>query len=308
MSDAVRRAVSAGRRSYLIFAVGVIATVAGAIACHDGIRQVAAPGAETVVHSSAAKDAPKGNPFAYVGEEHNAEVDYVLREFSKKWKKNMKKADVCAALNAITKKYLAMKGRSADVARFYAADDPCRDDQPSLIGKRAGLRTADVSYDPNFSTRAVDLVNEIQNIMLTSGSSGEVGSRLGPINAEAMGMGANDAALVLGVSSIAYSSAAYWEANLDTWVAIYSQGGDPGPLPFLRTAETAGLKTTGAVPQINWSGIGEVGWADVIGGAIGGLKGALAGPAGIFAGIGTGAAYSSIGAALGQILKIVQKI
>lgn len=308
MSDAVRRAVGAGRRSYLILAVGVIATVAGAIACNDGIRKVAAPQAETAVHRSAAKDAPKGNPFAYVGEEHNAEVDYVLREFSKKWKKNMKKADVCAALNAITKKYLATKGRSAEVARFYSPDDPCKDDQPSLLGKTAGLRTANAEYDPNFSSRAIDLVNEIQSIMSSSGNSGEVASRLGPINAEASGMAPNDAALVLGVSSIAYSSAAYWEANLDTWVTVYSQGGDPGQLPFLRAPETTGLKTTGVLPQFNWSGVGEVGWADVGGGIVGGIRGAFGGPGGILVGIGTGAAYSSIGAAIGQIVKIIQRI
>ncbi len=308
MSEKVRRAGKPTRKSYLIFSFGLAAVVSGLIACQDGVRNSVDVG--TPLHANAvSKEASAKNPFAHVGEEHNAEVDFVLREFSKKWKKNMKKRDVCAALNAITKKYLEKKGKSAEVERFYAADDPCNGDAKDLAtGNVSKGAVARMSSDEDFSSRALDLVNEIQNIMLSSSSAADVAGRLGPINAEGSSMSANDAALVLGVSSIAQSSAAYWEANLETWVSTFSQGGNPPSLPFLHDAAPS---EWGAVPprrQINWSGISEVGWADVSGGVVGGIRGAFGGPGGILAGIGTGAAYSSIGAAIGQIVKIIQRM
>lgn len=309
MSDTVRRAVRSGRKGHLIFAAGLIAVVSAAIACNDGGITPVELRADRADRAVASKEAPKKNPFAHVGKEHNEEVDYVLRQFAKRWKKGMKKSDICASLTEITQKYLATRGKSSVSERFYAPDDPCANRQSSLrLAGEGRLRTAGVGYDPNFSTRAIDLVNQISNIMLAAGSAAAVANQLIPINAEAMStLGGNDAALVLGVSSIAESSAAYWEANLGIWVTVYSQGGNPPPLPFLRAAGGTAVKTNGASPQINWSGIGEVGWADVGGGIIGGIKGALGGPGGVLVGIGTGAAYSSIGAAIGQIVKILQK-
>lgn len=306
----VRRGVKPERRSYLIFLLGLLAVASGLVACADGVRNFVDVRRPADAQDAASKDISKRNPYAFVGEEHNAEVDHVLREFAKEWKKNMKRADICASLNAITQKYLATKGKSAESGRFYAPDDPCQPGREAVkLGMEVKVRAAGVEYDANFSPRAIDLVNAVQEIMLTSSSAADVANRLVPINAEAISsMGSTDAALVLGVSSIAESSAAYWEANFITWLTVYSEGGILGPLPFLMGGVSSGPTANFVAPTINWSGVSEVGWADVGGGIVGGIRGGLGGPGGVLVGAGTGAAYASIGSAIGMIVKILQKV
>ena len=217
------------------------------------------------------------------------------------------------AIEKLNADYVAKKGRSAYNFKFHAsADDPCTDDKGSArtgFGG-AGLKVANMSYDGNFSSSAVDLVNQVEWVLASSSSAGEVASRLGPINSAALGtLGGADAALVLSVSSIAQNSAAYWEANLGTWVQVYSNGGNPGVIPLLRSdnfAESIGGRT--AAIHIDWSGISRVSSADLAGGIGGAIKGLLGGPEGVAAGAVIGASYASIGAAVGEIIKIVAKM
>ena len=286
-----------------LIAVLVVVGAAGAVAaCTDGFRSPS--GVEAGSRIAASKKTSGENPFDYVGKEHNAQVDYVLREFSKQYRKNMKTRDICAALDKLNDEYLARKGKSGSV-RLHADSDPCRNDRNSSVIGGASLRVADMTYDGNFSPAAVDLVNQVEWIVATSGSAGEVASRLGPVNSAALGtLGGSDLALVLSISAIAENSSSYWQANLGGWADAFVSG----TLAFLR-ADNSVQSTGGRTAELNfdWSGISRVSSADIAGGIGGALKGVLGGPEGVAAGAVTGAAYSSIGAAIGEILRIIQK-
>lgn len=287
-----------------VLAVAVTATL---VACSEGGRGPSEVGARP--GSVAVQEQSKENPYAFVGEEHNAQVDHVLREFAKRWRKNMKRQEICAAIEKINDDYVAKKGRSEYKVRFRAASHPCRNEQASLRAEMGGaaLRFADMSYDENFSAAAVELVTQIEGVMASASSAADVANRLVPINNAALGsLGGTDAALVLSVSSIAQSSIAYWEGNLDTWVTVYSQGGDPAGPAFLRSHEPGVSKFPGTPAYgIDWGGVSRVSGADLSGGIVGGIRGIFGGPGGVAAGAGTGAAYASIGAAIGEIIRLM---
>ena len=86
----------------------LLAVTAGVFACSEGSENISGVRAA----QSAAKDgqtAPKANPYAFVGEEHNKEVDFVLRRFHKQYRKGMQKGEKCALLDQIIGDY--NKGR-----------------------------------------------------------------------------------------------------------------------------------------------------------------------------------------------------
>lgn len=298
-----------GSRSFLGLSAVLIAVIVGIVACGEDSRGLLGVGNNS--STVAANEKGGQNPYAFVGEEHNAEVDHVLREFAKQWKKSMKQPEVCAALDKIVDDYVAKHGRSKYNFRYRAASDPCQSKKESERGSLnvAALRSANVGYDANFSTRAIDLVNEIEAVMASASSAADVANRLVPINNAAYSeLSGTDAALVLSVSSIAQSSSAYWEANLETWVTVYSQGGSPGVIPTLRLEEAGVNKVGGTRPYgIDWNAIGRVSSADLGGGIVGGIRGILGGPGGVVMGAVTGAAYGSIGGAISEIIRIIAK-
>ena len=304
-----------GSRPFLVVCGGLVAAVLGVLACYDAPQRITGSGTEASVAGASSRRA-QPNPYAFVGRQHNSQVDFILREFLKRRKPKMDQSQVCSLLDGLTREYLKNHGSPAHDFRPHPKHDPCGvPDASGLVTKlrdpATALRIGSVEYDPNFSPAAIDMVNQIENIVLSSGSAAEVASRLVPVNEAAMAtLAESDAALVLGVSSVAESSSAYWEASLDYWVGEYAAGGSPlGVLPYMRSGESEIPVGTGDRSRsVDWAAVRGVGWTDVSGGIVGGIRGFIAGPPGVLVGIAQGAAYSSIGAALYHIGKTLGKL
>lgn len=296
-----------GSPLFVALATALIAVTAGLYACSDGSPSVAG------LHSdqAAAKErpaSPKGNPYAFVGQEHNNELDYVLRQFHKKHRKGMQKKEKCALLDEIVGEYNKGKKRAEYDFRPEVKGALCNaenqvDGQSAL---RSQIRTASAYED--FSPAALDLTGQIESIMLNSSSAADVAAALGPINSQAQNsLSGNDAALVLAVSSVAQSSAYYWEANFDYWRDAFARDGST-PTPYIQMGSDGndeGMTLVRHRASFDWRGVRAVGWADVSGGIVGGIRGAFGGPGGVLLGAATGAAYASIRAALGAIIALI---
>lgn len=295
-----------GSRLFLFTSAFLIAVTVGVFACSDGSEKVA--GVRPV--SSAVKEAqrPRANPYAFVGKEHNKQVDFVLREFHKRHKKGMQKKEQCALLDEIISEYNKARKRTDFDFRPTVGDALCGEAKKSEGQSIRGplLRTA-AAYE-DFSQPALDLAYEVENIMLSSYSAAGVADALAPIISQAQSsLSGNDAALVLAAAAVAQSSAYYWEANFDYWADAFTRDGTTmTPSAQLRSSDSDdGMTLITHRAHFEWSGVKAVGWADVGGGITGGIRGAFAGPEGVVAGAATGAAYASIGAALGRIFAMM---
>ncbi len=295
-----------GPRLVVWLSAAILAVTAGVFACSEGSQNIS--GVRT--DQSAAKDDQNAmaNPYAFVGEEHNKEVDFVLRQFHKQYRKGMQKGEKCALLDQIIGDY--NKGRKrADFDFRPATKGALCSAGNGLDGQSArGSQVRTASAYEDFSPEALALANQVQNIMLTSSSAADVAAALGPINSQAQNsLSGNDAALVLAASAVAQSSAYYWEANFDYWRDAYTRDGTIiNPIAIISAGENDdGMTLTTHRASFDWAGMRDVGWADVGGGIVGGIRGAFGGPQAILIGAATGAAYASIGAALGHIFALM---
>lgn len=296
-----------GSRLVLWTSAAILAVTAGVFACAEGAQNVAGVRADQTASKDGHK-ATKANPYAFVGEEHNREVDFVLRQFHKQYRKGMQKSEKCALLDRIIGDYIKSRKRADFDFRPASKGALCSagNEFEGQSARGSLVRTASAYED--FSPAALELAYDVENIMLFSYSAADVAAALGPINIQAQNsLSGNDAALVLAASAVAQSSAYYWEANFDYWRETYTRDGTI-MYPAARISSGRnddGMTLTTHRASFAWAGVKAVGWADVGGGIAGGIRGAFGGPEGILFGAGSGAAYASIGAALGQIFAMM---
>jgi len=273
------------KRSASLLAALALAA-ASAMSCDNGATLSHAGSARLEETVALAGPNNPGNPYAWVGVQHNAAVHFALSELSQI--RNLRDLPEAAVLNLIasrTLRYLATQGITAgpEVAQAGMAVVP--------VPRRISPSVLDVVAQGDVSSEAAWYVNQIVAWTQDDGIplpdlyvrlaalENEASSRLSPSELE----------IVLALSAVAASSATYWEQNGDAWVEQY------GGREWVEPLSTDGFTAMG---RINWR---MVAGHDVLGGFSGAIAAAATG-AGVIPGALGGAACGSTISVLGQLL------
>ena len=256
-----------------------LALAVGSASCRDQTTQPQ-PGATTAPEQPGAAQVPqtRGNPYAYVGREHNQALDHVLRELQVAARRQgpLTKQEALRIAEATLQKVFRnhLPGRDvSDDLRWWS--EFLRDRQNASareLGATMDLQSAGtLSGDIVVSSRGWDYLNQILYLADIAGSVAELQQSLAGLEAAASGeLASQDLEAVYVVSSVAASSAEYWDANYSTWEALCTDS------PDLCGGSTAllSLSSDGDVVSLRINGW-KVLAADVLG-AIGGFL--LGGP------------------------------
>jgi hypothetical protein len=256
--------------------------------CGDGVTHSRTPSEIAV----AATNAAAANPYAWVGSQHNAALDFMLREVARhRGVERMQDAAVLNFVESGTRRFLASHGINPDPRSL-------RDGLASV--PRPGVRTQstrDFVSAGELSTAAAQYRDQIQLwVEDPSISLPDLYARLHSLEGEAQEqLGPAEAELVLSVAAVASSSTTYWVENGDVWAAQWQ------PIEPLNRRVGSFMEEDGGASitaRINWR---RVAGHDVIGAVSGGVMAAATG-AGIPAGVAGGAACASTISALGQLI------
>lgn len=252
----VRKAGQPAGKSFLIFSVGLVAAVAGMIACSDVPTS-------SVVPQSAAVVTQEGS----VGEGHNLMVDAVLRDVAKKRAKGSQKK-LCKLAEEAAIEYARVTAKNPGYAvSLVKKQDFCAEASAS---RAAGIR-ASLYEEYALSARATQLLNSTNYLVSVSYSAGQLQSYLGGIDAAAVAeLDSEEAEIVTSANSVAVSSFEYWNANLGYWQSTLTQGKTQ-----LRSPEGF---TDGPMTRRHgfWGDVWEVTKADLDGAISGGVGARLA--------------------------------
>lgn len=256
--------------------------------CGDGVTHD-----RTLSELAVAKNAGAApNPYAWVGSQHNAALDFMLGEVARH--REFEKMPDAAVLNFVesrTRRFLASHGvnpnpRSlrdglASVPRpggnTWSTQDFVSSGELSIAAARYLDQIQMWVEDPVISLP--DLYARIHAL------EGEAQEQLSPAEAE----------LVLSVAAVASSSTTYWVENGEIWAEQWQPIEQLDRRVRTFVGEDGGASTMG---RINWR---RVAGHDVIGAVSGGVAAAVTG-AGIAAGAAGGAACASTISALGQLV------
>lgn len=293
MSDTVRKAVQPGRKSFLIFAIGLIAIVSGVNACNDSPGKAVEP---AKADAAVPENSQGANPNAAVGERHNAMVDAVLRDVARKRKAKGSQKKLCKQVEESAIQYARTNAKVPAVAvKLLKQEDFCGTRATPAGIKGAGIRAGNIYEAYGVSARASQLLDMTDYYVGVSYSAGELASYLGPIDAAATSeLDWEEAQIVTSATSVAVSSFAYWNANLVAWQTELGS-----TAATLRSDE--GFDDVPMTPMHSfWGDVWTIGKADLEGAISGGVGAKLAKALIPEAAIWTGAAKSLI-----QIIKMI---
>lgn len=268
MSDTVRKAVQPGRKSFVLFAIGLVAIVSGVNACNDSPGKTVEPGNARVAMREISPDA---NPNAAVGERHNAMIDAVLRDVSKKRRAKGPQKKLCKQVEESAIQYAQSNAKEpAEAIRLLEQHDFC-----GSRGGKAGIKPGGISVNIaegyGLTARATQLLNMTDYYVGASFSAGELASYLQPIDVAALAdLDWEEAQIVTSATSVAVNSFAYWSANLVTWQT------ELGTSAATIRAEQ-GFGDARLTPKYSfWGDVWTIGKADLEGAISGGVAARLA--------------------------------
>jgi hypothetical protein len=259
---------------------------ASAVSCDNGATLSNAGSALEAEGAALTGPNNPGNPYAWVGVQHNAAVHFALSELSRiRNLRNLPEAAVPNLIESRTLRYLATQGITAspDVLQAGMAAVPVRGRiSPSVLDyvAQGDVSTEAAQYVDQIVAWTQDDAIPLSDLYVRLAAlENEAASRLNPSESE----------IVLSLSAVAASSATYWEQNGDAWVDQYLGG------KLIEPLSTGGFTAMG---RINWR---MVAGHDVLGGFSGAIAAAATG-AGVIAGALGGAACGSTISAVGQLL------
>jgi hypothetical protein len=230
-----------------------------------------------------------------VGDHHNAAMAAAYKAFARSGAGHLSSAGACQmGRNAVTRH---LRDVGVNVSREFERLLDAGFDGAGCgrSGPRPDSRfgTASYSYtdfattveNSGFSAAAKDYLYQIYNTATSDLATSEIQTQIGSIQNQAnAGLAWNEAEIVIATASVAASSAEYWEANWDSWVAAFSPD-------IYMTSLPRGERVV--IQRRGW-------WKSVVGGDVGGaVGGAIAGSFAGGVGAGPGALAGGVGGSVG---------